>query len=383
MKIGFIDFVMNPDSPIGTDGLSEVVWNLAGPLAAQGNEVHVVGPYNNGIVPFSGVHVHSFKLPFIGYRNILGHILIVLRAIKVLKKYGPFDVIHAPEYLTTALLSILYLRTPIVLTEPGNIYDRIANGNPFDFYTTQVYKLAARITARRCTKIITTSEVMDFWWKYSGAKSDRIIRIPLGVNLSLFSHVEGAKAKLNWDASKKNLLFTARLSVETGAQYLVEALQTVLQAFPDTYLHIVGSGLFEPVLQAKVAELKLNSFVQWHGWVPLDQLATYYSAADIMIFSGTSGGTPRVMLQAMACHTPFVGSAIGGIIDHVQTGTRGWLVPPRQPENLAETIIEVLSNQMEAQRRADNAYNYIQSLGWTNIAHRVYFEVYQPLINRD
>ena len=309
-----MDYVFERHSPIGANGLSEVVWRLAEPLAAFGHEVHIAGPYKATELPVvKGIVVHPFEVPSLWYRNIVGHSLIVKKAIETLQQHDPFDVFHAPEYLSTGLFSLLDSTTPLVLTEPGNIYERIANGNPYDFVTTQVYKLMARRTARSRTVIVATSEEMAQWWQRTGSDAGRIARIPLGVDLKDFSPVAEARQQLGWSEKHKHILFVARLSVETGAQYLLEALPAILKQFPQARLHLVGNGLAESSLREMVNRLNLGQAVEWHGWVSLKDLAYYYSAADLMVFPGTSGGTPRVMLQAMSCGTPFVGSAIGGI----------------------------------------------------------------------
>ena len=376
MKIGFIDYIFNREAPIGSDGLSEVVWNLAGPLVDLGHEVHIAAPYLDDKYPHKGVQVHPFPVPIIGYRNVVGNILIVRRAIQTLQRYGPFDVFHAPEYVSTALLTLFERNTPIILTEPGNIYDRIANGNPYDFYTTQAYKLAAKRTARAAASVIATSDIMAYWWERTGTSPNRIAHIPLGVNLSDFEPVPNARQILAWSETQQHLLFAARLSVETGAQYLLEALPGVLHEFPNTQLHIVGSGKAEDNLHKQAAELKIEDKITWHGWVPLKELAKYYSASDAMVFPGISGGTPRVMLQAMACNTPFVGSAIGGITDHVKDDITGLLTPPANSVALATAIKQVLRQPIAAKARAERARVYVQTLKWSNIAERVYAEVY-------
>ncbi len=379
MKIGFIDYVFDHKAPIGTNGLSEVVWNLAGPLAKLGCEVHVAGPYERTDYPSEGVQVHPYKIPKIWLRNIVGHNLIVRRGIKTLQRYGPFAVYHAPEYLSTALLTFFGKGTPVVLTEPGNIYERIANGNPYDPITTQVFKLAANRTAHSAARVIATSDIMQEWWQRTGTAPARIARIPLGVDLGMFEPVAGAKSQLGWSDTQQHLLFTARLSVETGAQYLLEALPEVLAKFPQVYLHLVGSGVAEDSLRQQAVDLKINESITWHGWLNLEELPLYYSAADVMVFPGTSGGTPRVMLQAMACGTPFVGAAIGGIVDHI-TPERGWLVLPRDTKALATAIVEVLSNPQLARQKAEQGIAYVQTLSWAKVAERVLNEVYCPLI---
>jgi len=378
MKIGFIDYVFDHNAPIGTNGLSEVVWNLAGPLAKLGCEVHVAGPYARADYPSEGVQVHPYTVPKIWQRNIVGHNLIVVRGIKTLQRYGPFGVFHAPEYLSTALLTVFGKGTPVVLTEPGNIYERIANGNPYDPVTTQVFKLAARRTAHSAARVIATSDIMKEWWQRTGTAPARIARIPLGVDLGMFEPMAGAKAQLGWSAEQQHLLFTARLSVETGAQYLLEALPEVLAKFPQAHLHIVGSGAAEESLRKQATDLKITGSISWHGWLGLEELLLYYSAAAVMIFPGTSGGTPRVMLQALACGAPFVGAAIGGIVDHI-TPDRGWLTPPRDINELATAIIEVLSEPDLARQKAERGRAYVQTLSWANIAERVLNEVYCPL----
>lgn len=376
MKIAFIDFVFDQNAPIGTTGLSEVVWCMAGPLADLGNEVHVIAPYKHSDYPTKDVQVHRFELPMINYRNIVGHILIVKRAIDVLRAYGPFDVVHAPEYLSTALLCRLYPEAPTVLTEPGNIFERIANGNPYDMITTQVFKWAATTSSKRCARIIATSAEMADWWRRSGADEKRIAHIALGVDLEGFAPILGARATLAWDAQELHVLFVARLSIETGADYLLRALPSIVQAFPNVRLHVVGSGSFEQKLYQIANSLGLNGRVSWYGWVPLRDLAKYYSAADVMVFPGTSGGTPRVMLQAMACGTPFVGSAIGGIVDHIIHNHTGWLVPPRDVQALAQAVIDVLSNKEQTHAIAAMAQTYVHSLHWRKIARHVYEDVY-------
>jgi glycosyltransferase involved in cell wall biosynthesis len=158
----------------------------------------------------------------------------------------------------------------------------------------------------------------------------------------------------------------------------LEALPEVLAKFPQAHLHLVGSGAAEDSLRQQAVDLNINESITWHGWLNLEELLLYYSAADVMVFPGTSGGTPRVMLQAMACGAPFVGAAIGGIVDHI-TSERGWLVPPRDTEALSTAIIEVFSDPALARKKAAQGKAYAQTLSWSKVAERVLNEVYCPL----
>ncbi len=128
MRIAFVDYVCDPAKP-GLTGLSDLVWDMASRLARGGDEIHVVAPYTNDAAPDPAVHVHRFPIPAIGYRNIVGHLLIVYAAYRRLQQLGRVDVVHVPEYVSAAMLGTLIRDTPVVFTEPGNIYERAPRGD--------------------------------------------------------------------------------------------------------------------------------------------------------------------------------------------------------------------------------------------------------------
>ena len=158
LNIAFVDYVLEPDKP-GRSGLSDIVWDMASELVNQGHEAHVVGSYHTTTYPDARVTVHNFPTPPIGYRNIAGQLWIIKRAADIVRHLQP-DVVHAPEYLSTAVLSALGVRTPLVMTVPGNIYHRIKYGHSFEWWYVQVLKLAARRSARHCANIIAISQEM-------------------------------------------------------------------------------------------------------------------------------------------------------------------------------------------------------------------------------
>ena len=359
MRIAFVDYVGDPAAP-GRRGLSDLVWDIARRLARLGDEVHIVAPYTTDVMPDPSVKVHRFDLPPIGYRNIIGHLLIIQRALQTLRAHGPFDVIHTPEYVSSALIAPLLRNTPVVFTEPGNIYERIENGNPYDWVTTQVYKLAANISARNVARCIATSDLMAYWWRRTGVPAERIARIPLGVDLDLFRRIPDARQKLGWDARRPIVLYAARLSRENGIEVALRGMAKVREVFPNVQLHVLGAGQMESSARRLASELGMQLNTVWHNWVDFHDLPMFYSAADALLFSGFSGGTPRVMLQAMACGTPVVASSIGGIVDHVEDGLSGLLFPAGNTELLAKQVLRVLEDRRLADRLSRTAFSHIE-----------------------
>lgn len=355
---------------------------MAKRLVRLGDEVHVVAPYMVDDVPDHRVEVHRFPLPPIGYRNIVGHSLIILRAYRELKRLGPLDVIHTPEYHSAAIISSLNRDTPLVFTEPGNIYERIVYGNPYDTITTQVYKLAARIAARRCARLIATSEWMKEWWHRTGVPLDRITVIPLGVDTKLFHPRRGARRVLGFPEGVPILLCVTRLSKENGVNVVLQGAAMVMRDVSNCELHVVGSGPEQERLMTLANELGISEQTIWHGWVDLAYLPFYYSAADLFVFAGRSGGTPRVLLQAMACGAPVLASRIGGIVDHVAEGRTGLLFEPGVAEALARQASYVLMNRDFGSELGCKACEYARtSLDWDVLAEKIH-EVYVTLTPR-
>jgi glycosyltransferase involved in cell wall biosynthesis len=342
MRIAFVDYVLDPAKP-GLTGLSDLVWDIAARLVDREDEVHVVGPYTTSNVPDQRVKVHRFAIPPIGYRNIAGHLLIVLRAYREVMRIGGIDVIHTPEYVSSAIIASFSRQIPVIFTEPGNIYERIERGNPYDFVTTQVYKAAARVTAAKAAHLIATSEWMKGWWQRTGVPHSRMTIISLGIDSSVFRPVAEAREKLGLSTKRKIILYAARLSRENGLDITLRACAEMKAMVPDFELHVLGEGPEKERYQQLASELGIGRQTVWHGWVDFQQLPAYYSAADVFVFSGSSGGTPRVMLQAMACGCPVVASEIGGITDHVQDGLTGLLFPAGDAKYLADRLAHLLS----------------------------------------
>jgi D-inositol-3-phosphate glycosyltransferase len=291
-----------------------------------------------------------------------------MRAVNELRRLEEIEVIHTPEYLSGAVIASLLPATPLVFTEPGNIYERVAKGNPYDFATTQVFKVAARVCARRCAQCIATSETMRRWWLWTGVPPSRLTQIPLGIETRVFHRIPNARAELGLDRNENSILFAARLSPENGLGVTLRAVATLSTDLPDVHLHVLGTGPDTDRLKAEANRVGVGEITTWHGWVDYLDLPRWYSAADVFAFSGFSGGTPRVMLQAMACGTPIVASAIGGIVDHIDHAKKGLLFKSGSSDNMAEQLKRALTDKTLADHMAAEAHKYVlTNLTWTSL----------------
>ncbi|MEN4041082.1 MAG: glycosyltransferase, partial [Anaerolineaceae bacterium] len=80
------------------------------------------------------------------------------------------------------------------------------------------------------------------------------------------------------------------------------------------------------------------------------KIASYYRAADVYIQSSRTDNFPTTVLEAFSCGIPVIGTAVGGIVEQIQDGANGYLVPPHDPEGMAHKIEQILQDQ-ELQKR--------------------------------
>lgn len=384
MRIGFFDYSISDRARPGKSGLSDIVWDIVNGLDRIDNQIYIAGPYTSSNYPVANVNVLPFNVPNYLYRNIITQSGIVLRGGLKLKKVGGFDLIHTPEYYSTALFTYLMPQTPIILTTPGNIFERIKRFNPYDPFTTKVYKWAARRSARYCAHIIATSKDMAKWWEYSGASSQKITVIPLPVDLTIFYHRENAVSQLGWNFEERNLLYVGRLAAENRVDLLLHAfIQLSKLSDEKVRLHIVGNGDMIDELKKIAEDSGVGNRVSWHGLVSFDLLPMFYSAADIFVYPRPTGAAPRVVSQAMACGAVIVAVESESISDYIQDGFTGYLVKSTDPNEIAQQLLTALQNSMLNSNLGKAALTFAtENFSQSVVAKRIVTEVYEPIVNR-
>lgn len=163
--------------------------------------------------------------------------------------------------------------------------------------------------------------------------------IPYGLDLDDFAPRDRAACRdiLGLPLDAKVLLFVA--DGLNNARKGFALLAAALAALPrDVPYAILSVGRNKPDVAIDVPWIHVGS-------VNNDRhLSVIYSAADIFIIPSLEDNLPNTVLEAMACGTPVLGSAVGGIPDMIRPGVTGMLVPPRDIKALASAIVQLLGD---------------------------------------
>jgi Glycosyltransferase len=192
-----------------------------------------------------------------------------------------------------------------------------------------------------------------------GARPDAVETIYNGVDGRLFRRGDRAAARerLGLPPHEPVVLYAGNLKNSKGCMDLIEAFPLLAKQRRDARLYFVGDGPDASVLESRAASLCCGASVHFMGAVAHASLVDWFRAADLLCLPSHNEGVPNVVLEAMACGTPVVATAVGGIPEVVPTFA-GILVPARHPEQLAEALAEMLDRPVDAEAIATHATSF-------------------------
>ena len=244
-----------------------------------------------------------------------------------------------------------------------------------------------RDTLHRADRIVAVSEhergnMIDFY----EAPGDRIQVIPCGVDMDVFKPMPKDEARRELGLGDENvLLYVGRVQPLKGPELLLESVAR-LGLDEGVKVLIVGGDVTGDEEVTKVrrlaGELGIDHLVSFEGTVPHKRLVHYYNAADLCVVPSFYESFGLVAAEAMACGTPVVATAVGGLPETVKDGLNGSLIRDRNPEALAEKISLLLTDVRLRGLLASQARESVAALNWPTVAGRVaglYESVYRAV----
>lgn len=150
------------------------------------------------------------------------------------------------------------------------------------------------------------------------------------------------------------------LRPDKGQNFLLDALTLLKARGLELTLVLAGSATAESAeYEAGLKRQSAGMAVHFLGY--RDDVSELMQMADLVVIPSLTEAQPRVAVQAFATGRPVVASAVGGVPEIVHDGETGWLVPPGQPQVLADAIARVVQNPAEAAKVSDGARRLAES----------------------
>lgn len=371
-------------------GIARVVHDLSKRLIKDGHEVTVV-TYKEGDLPDyendKGVKVYRVNNYMINPNNFIDWIMqlnfnLVAKATEIIQKEGPFDVIHAHDWLVAYAAKTLKnaFDIPIVAT----IHATEAGRNSGIHDETQRYINDTEwMLTYEATEVIVNSNFMKGHIQgLFGLPFEKISVVPNGVNLTLFNGVErdyDFRRQYAMD-NEKIILFMGRLVYEKGVQHLISAMPKILNGYHDAKLVIAGKGGMLEELKSQANAMGLGNKVYFTGYLNAKQVPKMYKASDVAVFPSTYEPFGIVALEGMLSGTPTVVSDAGGLNEIITHGVDGMKSYAGNPNSIADSILALLYDQKLCDNISKKARAKVrEEYNWNKIAQDTHF-IYQKAI---
>lgn len=300
--------------------------------------------------PDNGPLFRKIQEAGIGYRRMpstnalsLSHLVGLIR---ILRKED-IDILHAHDYPsnTLACLASYFSSTPV------RLYTKHSARTPLDYLSNRYSSMLERYIGRRIRKttmhavIAVSQAVRNTLIVNEGFPEEMIFTVRNGVSFNRFSQVperQQARYVLGIPKSVPVLVCVARLSLEKGHTYLLQALAKLKSEFPTLHTLIVGDGPLREGLELQSHQLDLGGLVLFLGYQDDTRIAL--AAADVAVLPSVHEGFGLVVVESMCAGKPVVCSRTGGLTELVEDGVNGFLAEPANPSSLAIAIARLISN---------------------------------------
>jgi len=355
-------------------GMGNVAYYLAEQLSVSGHNVTVFTPKYG----FKDEDLQSFfkiykLLPQFRFGNAAVVLHLAYRLI-----FKKFDVVHLHYPFIGASLPVILAKMlkgkkiKLVLHYHMDLVGRDWRRFVYNSYNFIFLKSLIRLA----DAVLTTSEDYlkhSIIYQYYPSYQAKFKTLPNGVDVEKFK--PSAKSfslieKYNLDG-KKIILFVGALDSAhyfKGVNYLIKAIEMLKRE--DFKLIIVGDGDLKPVYQDMVESFNLNDQVIFTGYIPDESLVKYYNLADIFVLPSIdqSEAFGMVLLEAMSCAKPVIASDLPGVREVINKNISGCLFKPKQADQLALRLNELLNSPEECRRYGEAGRERVEAnYSWVKI----------------
>lgn len=376
MKICFVTEIFLPF--IG--GAEVVIYEVARRLVRKGHDVHVLTAVISNeplYEEIEGVKIHRIKMPVSAASKTLGRPAFVFwsaPALERLIKKENFDIINENVAPNPSFTPSVAKRHGIPCV--GTLHD-IPNWSKLGYSFPTAF-----LNSTQISYFLKTQPYSGFI-TVSNATKDKLRAITSkGVHKTIYNGADLEsidRIKITGRFDNPTVLFIGRFSLNKRVDWLLDATAELIKRFPDIKVFVVGTGpdKFRKPVMEMWKKLKLEKNVEFLGKISEEKKIELLKKSHILALPSTTEGCPLVVLEAMACGTPVVASAVGGIPEIIHDA--GLSVEGRGQE-FAEKMGRILSDTKLREKMGKNGRKYAEEIyNWNGVAEE-YLKFYMRFV---
>jgi len=341
------------------------------------------------------IHLEAGPQKYIPKERLLGYMdMFTANMLQYIQKHEiEYALIHANFFMSALVAANLkkYLQIPYVVTFHALGLVRKIHQKEKDAFPAERINIEKHVVADADQIIAECPQDREDLITHYGADPTKITIVPCGFNPKEFYSLDKQKARaaLNIDPNEKIILQLGRMVPRKGVDNVIRAVAKLKEFETPVRLIIVGGEADTPDpeltpeikrLQQIAAEENISDKVVFTGRRGRHILKYYYAASDIFVSTPWYEPFGITPLEAMACGIPVIGANVGGIKYSVADNETGFLVPPHNPDVLAEKIVQLLLDEALYHTMQKNAIKRVHKFfTWSKVATKVH-HLYEKVI---
>ena len=247
-----------------------------------------------------------------------------------------------------------------------------------------LFLLIEKLTSRITTHFFVDSQAnAEQGKRHRLFRRDNYSRVTPGIPLVQFTEakvdVEGERGRLGINPGEKVVGMIACFKPQKAPLDFIHLAGKVVQRLPESRFLLVGGGELRGKIERLMRQLGLEGRVILTGW--RWDIPRIIALCQVMVLTSLWEGMPTVLPMAHAMKKPVVATRVDGNAEVVRDGENGFLVPPRNPEAMAEKVLYLLQHPKTACQMGERGYQEVGKYDYPLMVSRQE-ELYRQLIDR-
>jgi len=377
----------------GTPGAIREIVNV---LAEWGHKIHIVTyPIKKNLYLHPAIRVHRIGKereapirvgPFL--TRFFYDAIMPLTIVRVVQKYN-LQIIHGHNYesLAACIAAKKFCNRPLIYNAINLMEEELPTYNFLGSRRLSriLGKFLDYYLPKKADFIIANTERLKKFFLARGIPENKIEVVPTGIDVEFFRSGDDKKTRKRFSLeNKKVLLYTGTFDAFQGLELLLESFVYVAQEIPSAVLLLVGGGTVTPEQEAfyrkKSRRLNIIERVIF-AKASLKEVPDYLAVADVAVCPRpSSAGMPVKVLNYLAAKRPVV--AFKNAAPFLKHGKEAWLVEKVSPQEFAQAMVKILTEESKAQELAEEGFKTVKSKFSLNIVCQKLVKIYASILNQ-